>query len=90
MSKNHGKLYYDLLDDNFWKIAGEFDSMGVQDLTGDNDSEVMVYDMYAAIECLKELPYQPTPLEDMQKKLDQIINDYFGGEVWFNAKEDEE
>ena len=74
----------DVVTDAFYNslAAIKFKSM-VTDLYGDDDAEVSLWEMYAAIEVLKELPYQPTPISEMQQILDDTIADYFGGRAWF-------
>ena len=72
----------DVVTDAFYNSLADIKSMGT-DLYGDNDAEVSLWEMYAAIEVLKELPYQPTPISEMQQILDDTIADYFGGHAWF-------
>ena len=72
----------DVVTDAFYNSLEDIQSMGT-DLYGDNDAEVSLWEMYAAIEVLKELPYQPTPISEMQQILNDTIADYFGGRAWF-------
>lgn len=72
----------DVVTDAFYNSLADIKSMGT-DLYDDNDAEVSLWEMYAAIEILKELPYQPTPVSEMQQILDDTITDYFGGRAWF-------
>ena len=76
----------DVVTDAFYISLGTIESMRSTDLDGDNDAEVALWEMYAAIEVLKKLPYHPTPIEKLKEILDNTIADYFGGHAWFYAE----
>ena len=72
-----------VVTDDFYRSLDTIESMHSTALDGNDDAESTLWDMYAAIEVLRDLPYHPTPLTEMQQVLDQTIESYFGGHAWF-------